>query len=418
MAVNNIKHIPLSANRQLDLGLRWLDADTESGELSPGSVSNWSEFLTQAGQLPRRHRLPWLRLWPLLAAINGVLAFSGLMVWPNQSGVHLLVFLMVFWLAPLGLMVWTLAAGLILGRTPWWGYLATGHKDRVIALWCARQSFIAQGVFCISGLFWLWLMLATRQVVFYWSTSIEAVSAYVDDLLRTLTLGLVATPEPLAVSASEVGAITGWEAELLQFSYYWALWLTQIVALWVVVPAIVLVGVAQVLLRRRLAHWPDFNLSLRLRYEQECRPSLAFRSLDPEQSATETLKRELPLLLGIPAEPGFIWQVANPGDLPDGSVRLGDADYKADVGQIEAEGRRLERWYIGGQAVPTGDLADLLQHHHNQGMRPKIGILLPAGGSAHIEALQLSWSTFIDRNELPVTAELIAKGEVADNGHS
>lgn len=404
----------MSATRQLDLGLRWLDAEPDAGEGHPATVSHWPEFLEQADSLPVRHRLRWLKAWPLLAAVNGLVAFSGLMVWPDRSGVHLLVFLAVFWLGPVALMLWAGVSGVVLGRTPWWGRWLTGHGDRVIALWCARQSWLAQGAFCLAGLAWLWAMLVTRQVIFYWSTSIGTVSALVDDFFRLLTLGWLAPPEPVVVGASQAGAITGWESELLQYSYYWALWLTQVVALWVLAPLTVLLVAAQVLLRRRLAHWPETNMKLRQRYDIQRKPALAFRSLQPEHPATESLRHEFPVVLGMPGEPGFVWQCGDRPELPDGCVVLGEADHGADMRAIQANAQRFRRWYIGGQAVPTGDLADLVQQHREHGGSPRLSIVLPRGMGESVDALKLGWSAFIDRNDLAVEAELVAPGEVAD----
>src|SRR5690606_37852820 len=104
------------------------------------AVATWADFLHHARLRPEPHRLIWARLWPLLGMLNGILAISGLLVWPDQSGIHLLLFLLTFWLVPVLLMVWTAVAGLALGRTPWWRLLFTPHQDRVIALWFSRQS--------------------------------------------------------------------------------------------------------------------------------------------------------------------------------------------------------------------------------------------------------------------------------------
>jgi len=177
-----------SSTHLLSLGLSWLDAG-DSEQVKGPAISSWDQFLQRAENLPSPTRLIWARLWPLLGAVNGVLVLSGLLVWPDHSGVHLLLFLLAFWLMPLLLLVWTALSGLVLGRTPWWRLLITPHRDRVIALWFARQSLLAQGLFCLSGLATLWLMLLTRQVIFYWSTSISAVSDSVASLFGRAASG-------------------------------------------------------------------------------------------------------------------------------------------------------------------------------------------------------------------------------------
>src|SRR5690606_38700484 len=112
---------------------------------------------------------------PLLALINGVIAMTGLMIWPERSGVHLLLFLMAFLVLPVVMWLWVAIAGFGAGRAPWWRWLVTRYDDPVITLWCLRQSLISHLLFVLSGLAWLWVMLATRQIIFYWATSIEAV---------------------------------------------------------------------------------------------------------------------------------------------------------------------------------------------------------------------------------------------------
>src|SRR5699024_8116339 len=137
------------------------------------------------------------------------------MLWPQRSGVHILLFLLVFLMMPCLLLCWTAVNGLLLGRSPWWGRLLLGHRDRVIATWCARQSLLLHGLFCAAGLIWLWLVLAMRQVIFYWSTSIATVSERVADLLAALSLSMLAAPDASTVAAAEAGAITGWRTALL-----------------------------------------------------------------------------------------------------------------------------------------------------------------------------------------------------------
>src|SRR5690554_3074379 len=127
-----------SATHQLSLGLRWLNADEETATSCQG-VAGWQDFLSAAELLPAPQRLTIARLWPLLGAVNGVLAMSGLLVWPEGSGVHLLLFLIAFWATPLLLVTWSALSGLVRGRTPWWQSLITPHRDRVIALWFTRQ---------------------------------------------------------------------------------------------------------------------------------------------------------------------------------------------------------------------------------------------------------------------------------------
>lgn len=397
-----------SSTGQLDLGLRWLDA-AESAPVNEATVTCWAEFLHLAGKLPQPKRLICARLWPLLGVINGVVALSGLLVWPDHSGVHLLLFLLTFWLMPLLLLVWTGLSGLVLGRTPWWRLLITPHQDRVIALWFARQSLLAQGLFCLSGLAWLWLMLLTRQVIFYWSTSIAAVSASVDNLFGALGLGLLAAPQTSHITAAQAGAISGWEGALLADSWLWATWLTQVVALWVLLPVALLLLVCQWRLRHGLARWPQCNHNLRLRFEQQCEPSLSYRALQPEQPVTASPNHDFPVLAVPPDAPGFAWQIEDL-QLPPGSIPLGQTAYGADQQTINTHAADIRYWFIGGLAVPTGDLADLLRLHLSIGGQPQLCIFLHGVPSARVDALKHSWSAFLDRNGLPLAVQLVNAG--------
>ena len=398
-----------SSTHLLSLGLSWLDAG-DSEQVKGPAISSWDQFLQRAENLPSPTRLIWARLWPLLGAVNGVLVLSGLLVWPDHSGVHLLLFLLAFWLMPLLLLVWTALSGLVLGRTPWWRLLITPHRDRVIALWFARQSLLAQGLFCLSGLATLWLMLLTRQVIFYWSTSISAVSDSVASLFGVLSLGLLAGPQAAHVSAAEAGAITGWESALLADSWLWASWLTQVVGLWVLLPVILLLLVCQWRLRRGLAHWPQWDHRLRLRFEQLSEPALRYRALQPEQPVASTSRRDFPLLARGPESPGFVWQMA-PAGLPPGSIPLGESSYQSDQQAIKTHALDIRCWFIAGLAVPTGDLADLLRLHLAAGGRPQLCIFLKGVAPERIDGLKQSWSAFLDRNGLPLELQLVRAGD-------
>lgn len=402
--------------QRFNFGLRWLDA-AQAGSESPARVSprhpdhDWDGFLAAADSLPPPRRQWIARWWPLLALINGPLALSGLMLWPQRSGVHILLFLLVFLMMPCLLLCWTAVNGLLLGRSPWWGRLLLGHRDRVIATWCARQSLLLHGLFCAAGLIWLWLVLATRQVIFYWSTSIATVSERVADLLAALSLGILAAPDASTVAAAEAGAITGWRTALLADSMIWAGWLTQAVALWVLLPCAVLLALCQWRLHRGVRHWPRYNQRLQhyfeetRRLEETHRPELGFRALQPQQPVIEVVAEDIAVRDGVPREPGFGWRVS--ADLPPGSTLLGEHDHGADEALILARGAEVAHWYIASHAVPTGDLADLLHEHGRAGVTPQLTILLD---SAHrdgerLEALRHSWSVFLHRNDLacPVT---------------
>lgn len=407
-----------SLNRQFELGLRWLDADDEAVPVpkSGAPAHGVESFLHQAESLPPQRRLRWARLWPALAGVNGVLAFSGLMVWPSGSGVHLLVFLLAFWLVPVGLWVWTLLASVGLKRAPWWRGLVTPHVDGVVAVWCGRQALLAQLGFVSAGLLWMWLMLATRQVIFYWSTSIEAVSRRVDDLFRVLSLGVIDAPEPLVVGSAQAGAITGWEQGLLSHSYYWAAWLSQVVVLWVAVPLVLGLGLCHWVLRRRIRRWPRWNRALALRCESALEPVVSFRALQPEQPVTEPLTHRFPVVTAVPTEPGFVWQYGRERR-PTGSVLLGSEQYRDDLALIDVWAGRLRFWYIPGHTVPTGDLADLIARHVERGGEPRLCVMVAAEEPVdRLEALKHSWSAFLDRNRLAVPLELVRESEAAHDG--
>ena len=405
-----------STNHLFELGLRWLDADESTVPRSGASASGFYEFLHQAESLSSQRRLRWARLWPLLAVVNGVLAFSGLLVWPNGSGVHLLLFLMAFWLVPVLMWVWTLVASMGLKRAPWWRGLMTPHVDGVVAVWCARQALLAQLGFVSAGLVWMWLMLATRQVIFYWSTSIDAVSRWVDDLFRALSLGVLDTPDPLAVGAAQAGAITGWAQELLSHSYFWAAWLSQVLVLWVLLPVVVALVVCHWVLRRRIGRWPRWSRVMAVRFESSLKPALSFEALQPEQPVTEPLTHRFPMVEARPAEPGFVWQYGL--DLrPEGSVLLGGEQFRDDLALIDDQAGRLHCWYIPGHAVPTGDLADLIARHRERGGEPQICVMVADDQTgSQLDALKHSWSAFLDRNQLTVPLELVRESEVAHDG--
>ncbi len=399
-------NLPASSTARLDLGLRWLEAD--ENRLPAGTVVSWEDFLAVAKGLPAAKRLWWARLWPLGAVIGGIGALSGLLVWPNNSGVHLLLFLIAFWLTPVALLLWTAVSGLLLGRTPWWRWLVTTHSDPVIALWFARQSLLAQALFCISGLAWLWLMLATRQVIFYWSTSFSAVSARIDQLFDLLGLGLLAGPSAQVIGAAEAGAITGWENTLLTDAADWAVYLTQVIGLWVALPLLLLLLTCQMLLRYRLARWPNWNHRLRLRFEQRAAPAVSYQALQPEQPATTSSGKKFATTTAKPDTAGFIWQVFPVAAVPAGSIALGEGDFSDDAATLVDHAAAMTHWYVAGYTVPTGDLADLLQLHLSSGGEPQVQVLPGATDSEQLDALQQSWSAFLERNRLsiPVTINL------------
>jgi len=403
--------------QRFNFGLRWLDAASYSGSARAAGASlsppdqDWAGFLASADSLPPPRRQWIARGWPLLALINGPLALSGLMLWPQRSGVHILLCLLVFLLLPCLMLCWTTVNGMVLGRLPWWGRLLLGHRDRVIAAWCARQSLLLHGLFCAAGLIWLWLVLATRQVIFYWSTSIDTVSEQVADLLAALSLGVLAAPDAAAVAAAEAGVITGWRTVLLADSMMWAGWLTQVVALWVLLPCAILLGLCQWRLHRGVRDWPRYNQRLQNCFDERHRlggarqPQLSFRALQPHQPLVETVSVDIAIRDGVPREAGFGWRVST--HLPPGSEALGEHDHGVDEALIRARGADLTHWYIASHAVPTGDLADLLHEHRRSGATPQLVILLDAAhrSDERLEALRHSWSVFLHRNDLscPVT---------------
>lgn len=393
-----------TTGNRFNLGLRWLAAPDENALRARGR--DWNGFLSAAADLPEPHRLWIARLWPLLALVNGPLALSGLMLWPERSGVHLLLFLLVFVVMPLVLVLWSGINGLLLGRSPWWGHVLLRHHDRVIALWCARQSLLLHGLFCIAGLGWLWLSLATRQVIFYWGTSIVTVSERVAVMFDALSPGWMTAPGLAAVRAAEAGAITGWQDVLLADTLAWAIWLTQIVTLWLLIPCAVLLLLCHWRLRKGIANWPNHNLSLRRRFDQATEPVIGFRSLQPEQPVVEPIGHLFPVVVEHPEQPGFCWRVSRP--LPVGSIPLGERDHAADESRIRRHGE-LKHWYIASHVVPTGDLADLLQLHCDTGNMPRLNILLEPSdlGTERLDALRHSWGVFLERNHLRMPVQLL-----------
>lgn len=405
----------MSATAQIDLGLRWLNA-CEGGELPAASGSDWTSFLAAAEGLAPVRRLTLARLWPLWGLISGVAALSGLLVWPQNSGIHILLFLVAFWLVPLMVLLWTGIAGVGLGRAPWWRLLVTRHGDRVVNLWFARQSLAGQLLFVVAGLVWLWLMLITRQVIFYWGTSIPAVSARVDEVFEFLGLGLIASPSLASVASAEAGAVTGWESALLSETYSWALWLTQVVGLWVALPLVVLLVVTRWKLAVSLARWPDHDHQLRLCYERWAEPALGYRALQPEQPLVESTRRAFPVLERPVREPGFFWQATSSSDVPRDSVYLGDGSFDRDAQLVREHASRLAHWYFSGATVPTGEIADLIQLHGEQGARPRLHVLV-AGRDENeekLDDLQHSWGVFLERNRLDVTLDFIWLARVSE----
>jgi len=403
-----------SLNSRFSLGLRWLDA--AQNDLPKVTARDWRGFLSAASSLVEPRRLWLARLWPLLALLNGPLALSGLMVWPQRSGVHLLLFLLVFGGLPLALMLWTACSALVFGRAPWWRRIFTPHADRVITLWCARQALLNQGLFCLAGVVWMWLALLTRQVIFYWSTSIEAISEQIAGLFDFLSFGVLTTPGLSAVRAAEAGAISGWAGASLADSFAWAGWLTQVVALWVLLPWLVLLFLCQWRLHRSLSHWPHYNPLLRLRFEQACTPAVHYRALQPEQPLIEPARHTFPLLESCPSAAGFAWRCD--GELPPGTVALGEAGYAEDEIAVSVNARHLSHWYIAAHAVPTGDLADLLQLHKAAGGEPQLYVLLADEGldGARLDTLRHSWGVFLERNALGISVAFVANKKVGDGG--
>ncbi|HET8903257.1 MAG TPA: DUF2868 domain-containing protein [Saccharospirillum sp.] len=392
-----------SPTQSVEWGLRWLRAGP--GVNPDPATDNWFEFLASARQFPAEPRVRWFSWLFWLGAINGILALSGLMVWPDGSGIHMLIFLLVFWLAPLLVLIWTLLNAWWRKRSPWWRHWLCAEDDAVLAAWCAGQSLKAQALFVVAGLAWLWLMLLTRQLIFYWSTSLQAASARVDDLFRVLTLGLLDVPEPLAISASQAGSITGWETALLDYSAYWAFWLTQVVVIWVLVPVAIAALINRWVLHRRLGHWPHWNRELRQRFEQQRPERLHFESLTPGQPDTFAVEAaDLETASLSPTVPVLAWQDPLPGKLPPGSVMLGQGSLAADEATIE---RHTEQenpvWVMSAHAVPTGDLADLITL--SAGSHKEVSVLLYSSaepGSAQRDIERQSWQGFVSQQELPV----------------
>lgn len=362
--------------------------------------------------MPSPVRLRLARLWPLLAGINGVLAMTALYVWPG-GGVHLLGFLALFWALPLLLWVWQLVT-LFTQRAPWWRPLLTRHQDAVINRWCARQALLAQWLFVAAGLVALWVMLIGREVVFYWSTSIPAVAGWMDSGLALLSLGLIDAPDPLIISASQAGAVSGWQQNLLSYSFYWAAWLTQLLLLWLLLPLSLLMLVQQWRWRAALRRWPQHNLQLRQRLQTAQSKRLSYQALDVAQTAAPLEVEALPEQQGLPTLAGFVWQVDAARSLPPGCLRLGDSDQRQDAAQVRAHAAELSAWYCPARQVPTGDLADLMQAHRQAGGAPQLYLL--AAKSEHLDrqTLALNWRNFVARQgleELPLTLCWLEAGD-------
>lgn len=412
-----------SATHQLSLGLRWLNADEETATSCQG-VAGWQDFLSAAELLPAPQRLTIARLWPLLGAVNGVLAMSGLLVWPEGSGVHLLLFLIAFWATPLLLVTWSALSGLVRGRTPWWQSLITPHRDRVIALWFTRQSLLAHGVFCLTGIVWLWLMLLTRQMIFYWSTSIAAVSDTVESLFRALSLGVITPPDSHTIVAAEAGLITGWQSALLADTWLWALWLTQVTALWLLLPIGILLAICQWKLAHILPRWPNWNHRLRLRYEQCRQPVVHYRALQPPQPATLQPSGRFPTVNRLPPEPGFAWQLEH-SDLPAGTMRLGSGSYAQDRQAVTEQGQHRDNWYIAVNAVPTGELADLLLMHRSRSRPMRLFLVCESQVPPdRTDTWQQGWRAFLTASGVEDTPVYLVttgdgpRGQVAEEGDS
>ncbi|WP_108125604.1 DUF2868 domain-containing protein [Saccharospirillum mangrovi] len=391
----------IKAADQFDLGLRWLDADPD---VHPEPASDWFAFLLQADSLPSQPRLRLARLWPWLAAFNGVLAMTGLNVWPG-GGVHLLGLLAIFWAVPLLLWVWQCSA-LVTQRAPWWRPLLTRHHDAVINRWCARQALQAQWVFVAAGLVTLWVMLLGREVVFYWSTSIPAVSGWMDSGLALLSLGLIDAPDPLIISASQAGAVSGWQQNLLSYSYYWAAWLSQVLALWVLLPLSVLLLVQQWRWRSALRRWTDHNHHLRLRFQAAQSSVLTYRALDVAQSDATLDVHPLDERQGIPQMAGFVWHLERSVALAPGCQPLGDSGQRQDEAMVQAHAAELSAWYCPARLVPTGDLADLLLAHRAAGGAPQLYLLAAMSDGLDTQTLALNWRHFARQQglgDLPIT---------------
>ena len=407
MAANDHPARKRSSTAQLSLGLRWLESDAVLKDKTPNvRVASWPEFLAKAEQFPSSGRLRLARLWPLLALINGVLAMTGLMIWPERSGVHLLLFLMAFLGLPVVMWLWVAIAGLGAGRAPWWRWLVTRYDDPVITLWCLRQSLISHLLFVLSGLAWLWVMLATRQIIFYWGTSIEAVSQRVETLVQLISAGVLQAPSKEAIVAAEAGFITGWRSALLGDSLEWAQWLTQALGLWVLLPVALLLVFCQIRLRWSLARWPLLNHRLRQCYEQQHSPDLHYRALQPEQPVIEDPGRSFRVRGEIPREPAFTWQWTDAENAPPGSIALGRHGFAEDEALVMQHAVEYRYWIIGADTVPTGDLADLLAIHRRQGGDPHLVVLLSGGGKDQVDVVSHTWGAFLARNNLALALEL------------
>lgn len=402
-----------SLNKRLQQGLGWLDMPSEEVESRP-TVNNFDAFLSNAPAPRFGVRWQVARFWPMVASVNGVLAMNALMLWPSRSGVHLLIFLLTLVLLPFLLVLWTALAGLIGGRAPWWRWLVTQHRDPAINLWSCRQALLAQASFVGSALVWLWLMLISRQMIFYWSTSIEWVSQRVDALFQVLSLGVIAAPRALVISASEAGAITGWETALLSYAAYWGAWLSQVMLLWVIAPALILAGLCHWRLRRTLAHWPDHNAQLRRYYHSLKEDSLRYTALEPDQPDTSLSMGSPTILQQSLTEPGFGW-LQSEGRLPPGSVYLGEGGHSADEQSVRAEGSKLKHWYCNVEQVATGDLADLIQLHSQQCDHPTLVLCVPDAEPSELTSLLRSWQTFVERQRLRVHLTVV-QPEVSNNG--
>ncbi|WP_111643088.1 DUF2868 domain-containing protein [Marinimicrobium alkaliphilum] len=377
-------------------------------------MANFDAFLSKAPESRLGARWQVARFWPLMAGFNGVLAMNALMLWPSRSGVHLLIFIMTLVLLPFLLMLWTALAGLIGGRAPWWRWLVTQHRDPAINLWSCRQALLAQASFVGSALVWLWLMLISRQMVFYWSTSIEWVSQRVDSLFQVLSLGVITAPRALVISASEAGAITGWETALLSHAAYWGAWLSQVMLLWVIAPALILAGLCHWRMRRTLAHWPDHNAQLRRYYHSLKQDPLRYTALEPAQPDASLSANKLAIARHPLTEPGFGW-LQPEGYLPAGSVYLGRGGHKADEQSVRNEGGVLKHWYCRVDQVATGDLADLIQLHSQQCDHPTLILCVPDPEPSELNNLLRSWQTFVERQQLRVHLTVV-QPEVQKHG--
>lgn len=399
-------------NKRLQQGLGWLDS-AESEVERQSAVADFDAFLNSAPEPGQGARWRVASYWPLLAGINGVLAMNALMLWPSRSGVHLLIFIMTLVLLPSVLVLWTALAGLIGLRAPWWRRLLTQHNDPAINLWCCRQALLAQAAFVGSALLWLWLMLVSRQMIFYWSTSIEWVSQRVDTFFQFLSLGVIAAPRALVISASEAGAITGWETALLSYAAYWGGWLSQLMVLWVLIPAFLLAGLCHWRMQRILPRWPDYNAQLRRYYQRLKQDPLHFAALEPNQPDSSLAMLKMTPLKQPLTEPGFGWLQA--GDsLPEGSVSLGYGGHKEDEQTVRSRGGELHFWYCDVEQVATGDLADLIQLHSQQCDHPNLVLGVSNPEPPQLNDLVRGWQTFIERQHLRVKLKLVQPKEPAD----